>query len=58
IGNRVGVKLRDKNEYGVVVDTKHSVVSIVIGRDRIVEVRECDVFFDERKGKEVIDGES
>lgn len=52
IGNRVGVKLRDKNEYGVVVDTRHNVVSIAIGEDRIVQVRECDCFFRKFSGEE------
>ena len=47
IGERVGLKLRDEEEYGVVIDTKNGVVSIAIGQDRIVQARERDCWLDE-----------
>ncbi len=50
IGDRVGVILRDKNEFGVVVSTDDSSVSVAIGENRIVQVREQDLWY-EKGGK-------
>ncbi len=52
IGDRLGIKLREVAEYGVVIDTKNGVVSIAIGRDRIIQVRERECWFDERYRKD------
>ncbi len=53
IGNRVGVKLRDENEYGVVVDIckKSGAVSVAIGETRVVQVRSSDLWHDEGYAK-------
>ncbi len=50
LGDRVGVELRGKYNYGIVCDIcrESGAVSILIGVDRVVQVRECDCFFDER----------
>jgi len=53
IGDNVGVMLRDCNEYGTVYDVcmKSGAVSIAIGESRTVQVRACDVFYDEGYSK-------
>ncbi len=53
IGDKVGVELREKCEYGTIcdVDDAHSAVSIAIGTGRVVQVRACDCFYDEGYAK-------
>ncbi len=53
IGDRVGVEIRGEKLYGVVAggDTRHGVMTVAIGEDRIVQARECDLWADEGYAK-------
>ncbi len=49
IGDRVGIEIKAEKLYGVVAggDTRHGVITVAIGDNRIIQARECDLWYDE-----------